>query len=270
MNTKKELRLFFALSFAWMWGLNLPRVLAHFEIISISPVLSTILGNLAVFGPGLAAFLLTRLESGKTGVRELWRRGWTANFNKKWFLPALLLMPLMGVLTWLILQLLDVPILWEYSLSPAMLVPVGLLIWLVGALPEEYGWRGYALGRMLENNSPLAASLVLGLIWGVWHLPLHFISTTTQSVIPIWEYIALTVVLSIIYTWLYLGTGGSVLIAGLFHAFGNITGAILPYWTGEAGRWVSFGLLLIPALLIMVFRFPGQEAEKKDLQDLGG
>ena len=91
MNTKEELWLFFALSFAWMWGMNLPRVLAHFEIISISPVLSTILGYLAAFGPGLAAFLLIGLSRGKTGVRELWRRGWTAKFNKKWFLPALLI-----------------------------------------------------------------------------------------------------------------------------------------------------------------------------------
>ncbi len=270
MNTKRNLWLFFTLSFAWMWGLNLPRVLANFGIIALSPLLSTALGYLAVFGPGLAAFLLIRLEKGKTGVRELWRRGWQTNFDKKWFLPALLLMPLMGFLTWLILELLNVPVLWEYSLSPAMLVPIGLLIWLVGALPEEYGWRGYALGRMLENRSPLTASLLLGLIWGVWHLPLHFISTTTQYVIPIWEYIALTVVLSIIYTWLYLGTGGSVLIAGLFHAFGNITGAVLPYWTGSAGRWVSFGLLLIPAFLIIIFRFPQQAAEKNRTEYLGG
>ena len=91
---------------------------------------------------------------------------------------------------------------------------------------------------------------------------MHFISTTTQYVIPVWQYILLTIVLSVIYTWLYLGTKGSILIAGLFHAFGNITGAVLPYWTGEAGRWVSFGLLLIPAFLIVIFGFPKQDSQQ--------
>jgi hypothetical protein len=57
------------------------------------------------------------------------------------------------------------------------------------------------------------------------------------------------------------GTGGSVLIAGLFHAIGNITGAVLPYWTGEISRRVSFGLLLIPAVLIVILGFPGQVAD---------
>ena len=163
-KTRNDLLLFFLISFAWMWGVNLPRVLDNFKILSLSPLLSTILGYLAVFGPGVAAFVLTRFRQGKTETGELWQRGWRINFNKKWFLPALLLMPLMGVLTYLILKLLDVPILWEYSLPPAMLVPIGLLIWLLGALPEEYGWRGYALDRMLESQSPLTASLVLGLI----------------------------------------------------------------------------------------------------------
>jgi hypothetical protein len=87
------------------------------------------------------------------------------------------------------------------------------------------------------------------------------VCTAIRSVIPVWQYILQTILLSIIYTWLFLGTGGSVLIAGLFHAIGNITGAVLPYWTGEIGRWVSFGLLLIPAVLIVILGFPGQVAD---------
>jgi membrane protease YdiL (CAAX protease family) len=80
--------------------------------------------------------------------------------------------------------------------------------------------------------------------------PPHFIPSSTQYVIPIWEYILQTMVLSLLYTWLYRGSGGSLLIAGIFHAMGNITGAVIPYWTTEAGRWASFGLLLVPAVLI--------------------
>ena len=224
--------------------------MASSGIITLPSLASTILGYSAVFGPGIAAFILTRAQSGKQGVKSLWKRGWTAKFPKKWLVPALFLMPVMGILTVLILRIFEQPVAWEYGLPPAMIVPIGLLIWLLGALPEEYGWRGYALPRLLEKFDPLAASLILGLAWGIWHLPLHFISSSTQYVIPIWEYVLQTVLLTVIYTWLYRGTGGSILITGLFHGMGNLTGAIFPYWTTEAGRWISFGLLLVPAVMI--------------------
>lgn len=261
-NTRKELLHYFLITFGWMWLLNAPRVLATFEIISLPPLLSTLLGYLAVFGPGAAAFVLTWQKSGKEGTKALWQRGWAGGYPKKWLLPALLLMPLMGGLTWLLLRLFNQQIPWEYGLSPAMIVPIGLLIWLLGALPEEYGWRGYALERLLKNNSPLAASLILGLVWGLWHLPLHFVSTSTQYVIPIWEYVLQTIILAIIYTWIFLGTRGSILAAGLFHAMGNITGAVIPYWVAESGRWISFILLLIVAVVITLVEFPKQSSRK--------
>jgi len=259
-TSRKELWTFFIIAFTWMWLLNAPRVLESYGVITLPSLLSTILGFSSVFGPGIAAFILTRAQSGKEGTINLWKRGWSAKFPKKWLVPTLFLMPVMGVLTVLILRLLNQPIAWEYGLPPAMIVPIGLLIWILGALPEEFGWRGYALPRILEKHSPLVASLVLGLVWGVWHLPLHFISGTTQYVIPVWEYIMQTMLLALIYTWLFQRTGGSILIAGIFHAMGNLTGAVFPYWTTEAGRWISFGLLLIPAILI-AFRMKTSEVD---------
>lgn len=183
-------------------------------------------------------------------MKSLWRNGWRIDFDKKWLIPAVFLVPAAGLIAWLILSLIEVPIEWQYGAPPALIVLIGLLIWLLNAYPEEYGWRGYALPRLLGRFSPFTASLILGVIWGAWHLPLHFIPTTTQYVIPIWEYLAQTIVLSFLYTWLHLGTGGSVFIASLFHAFSNITGAAIPYWTTTEGRWVSFGLLLIAAVVV--------------------
>ncbi|NIQ09909.1 MAG: CPBP family intramembrane metalloprotease [Gammaproteobacteria bacterium] len=252
-STKKELITFFLLAFGWMWLLNLPRVLATLGWLDIPGILSTILGYLAVFGPAIAAFILTGIRSGKLGIKSLWRHGWQIDFEKKWLLPAIFLVPISGLITWLILYMIDVPIQWQYGAPPALLFPIGLLIWLLNAYPEEYGWRGYALPRLMEKFSPLIASLILGALWGFWHLPLHFIPTTTQYVIPIWQYLLQTVVLSIIYTWLHKGTAGSVFIASLFHAFSNIAGAAIPYWTTAAGRWVSFSLLFIFAVLIVIF-----------------
>ena len=261
-SARKELIYFFLIAFGWMWGLNLPRVLASYELINLPPLLSAILQYTAVFGPGVAAFILTGIQSGKAGVKALWRRGWKLNASKEWLFPALVLVPVAGLLTLGLLLLLGQPIYWEYALPPAMIVPIGLIIWLLGALPEEYGWRGYALDRLQAHSNPLVAGLLLGALWGIWHLPLHFIAGTTQAAIPIWEYLAQTLVLSLLYTWLHNGSGGSVLIAGLFHASGNLTGALIPYWVTGPGRWISFGMLLVPLVVLLVRRSPYLQADQ--------
>lgn len=251
-SSKKEIILFFIIAFGWMWLINLPRVLAAFGWLELPAPLSALMGYLALFGPGAAAFVMAGIRSGKPGIKSLWRSGWQLNFEKRWLAPAIFLVPLAGLLTWLILSLVQVPIEWQYGAPPAMIVPIGLLIWLLNAYPEEYGWRGYALPRLLEKFSPITASLILGIAWGIWHLPLHFIPTTTQYVIPVWEYLVQTIVLSFLYTWLHKGTGGSVFIAALFHTFSNIAGAAIPYWTSSTGRWISFGLLLVAAVWIVL------------------
>jgi len=74
-STKKELIGFFVLAFGWMWLLNLPRVLAAFGWLDIPDLLSTILGYLSVFGPTVAAFILTGIKTGKPGLKSLWQRG---------------------------------------------------------------------------------------------------------------------------------------------------------------------------------------------------
>ena len=249
-KTRKELISFFVISFLWMWLINFVRILDARNVLTINPILSMVMGYIAVFGPGVAAFILTFRSSGKAGAKSLWKRGWQFDFKKIWLLPTILLIPVAAVLTLAIMNLLNISLDWEAALPLAMLVPIGLLIWLLGAYPEEYGWRGYALPRLLEKFSPLTASLILGAVWGIWHLPLHFIPTTTQFVIPVWQYLLLTLVLSVLYTWLYLGTNGNLFIASLFHASGNIAGALIPYWTSNIGRWVSFLILLVPAVVI--------------------
>ena len=97
---------------------------------------------------------------------------------------------------------------------------------------------------MLRFNA-LGASLLLGLIWGLWHLPLVFIEGTSQAAIPFHEFVLQTMALAIIYTWLHNNTGGSVLIAALFHASANTAGAAIPTWTTELGRWINFALLIV-------------------------
>lgn len=142
-------------------------------------------------------------------------------------------MPAVGLTTVAVMTVVGPPIQWEFAAPWQALVPTFFMILLLNALPEEYGWRGYALGPLLDRSSALTTSLILGLLWGLWHLPLHFIEGTVQSAIPVYQFLIQQMVLAILFTWLFTNTRGAVPVAMLFHAVANIVGAAVPYWTTD-------------------------------------
>jgi len=87
-----------------------------------------------------------------------------------------------------------------------------------GPLGEEAGWRGYAQPALQAHWGVLPSGLAVGALWGLWHLPLFLIPGTPQSTIPFALYLAQAVPLGILLTWLYQGSGGSLLLVALFHA----------------------------------------------------
>jgi uncharacterized protein len=100
---------------------------------------------------------------------------------------------------------------------PASLAYLGYGIGLF-LLTEEAAWRGFALPRLMTRLSPLTAALVLGAVWAGWHLPTFLLSTESDSAIPYWGFAVLPVATSVITAWLYLGSGGSVLLCAVWHA----------------------------------------------------
>lgn len=242
---------FFLLTYAISWLLWLPSVLRTNGFDSL-PEIVGLPGMFAVFGPAIAAFMLTGRESGRAGMIKLLRRAIAAGFSARWWLPTLFLMPLIGLLTLGILILLGIELPeWTAPTLLTALITTIFILFLGGGL-EEFGWRGYALDRLQNGQNAVAASLVLGLIWGLWHLPLFFIEGTTQEVIPLWQFLLQIMVLSVLFTWLYNNTGGSLLVAILFHTIGNTTSALLPpYFALEIGRWISFTILLATTLVIV-------------------
>jgi membrane protease YdiL (CAAX protease family) len=99
-------------------------------------------------------------------------------------------------------------------------------------LTEEAAWRGFALPRLMTRFSPPVASLVLGVVWAAWHAPLFLIADESDSALPYAGFAVLTVATSVIVAWLYVRTGGSVLLCALFHA---VTDAAYSY-AGVVGR----------------------------------
>lgn len=213
---------FFLLAYTLSWLLWLPGLLQIAALPDVAP--------LAVFGPSVAAFWLTFRQAGRAGLGRLLRRAFQG-FSLRWLLVILLLPAVIVSLAgWLSAFWGGQPAagLWQlpdFLPHPLLLAPYFLFTLLFqGPFGEEFGWRGFALDRLRRRWSPLAASLILGLFWGFWHLPLFLLPTGPHAEhIPFWPFTLSTVPLSILFTWLSQRTGGSLLAAILFHQLINFS-----------------------------------------------
>jgi membrane protease YdiL (CAAX protease family) len=116
---------------------------------------------------------------------------------------------------------------WQWS-SPLLFVATVLFIFFLCGGQEEAGWRGFALPRLQARYSALLSSLILGVIWALWHLPNFFLPGTTQSELPILWFMLLVPALTVILTWILNNTRGSLLPVMLFHAAVNTSCAAAP------------------------------------------
>ncbi len=191
-------------------------------------------------GPLLAGLVMTVMMQGRRGFAELWQRLIDVRrIGLGWSMVIFLLVPLVTLAAVAIAQLTGSPaqpVDWE-PLLDGLRHPVNLLlfssfIFLFGSLPEEIGWRGYALDRLQERWSAFMASIVLGLAWGAWHVPLFFMENYYQGFggeppDPLWFFYDILLT-TILITWIYNNTRRSVLAAALFHFMLNLSGEILP------------------------------------------
>jgi membrane protease YdiL (CAAX protease family) len=215
-----------AYTFSWMFWL--PQVLASNNLIS-PHFLIYICGFIAPFGPFISAFSLTYLKEGKSAVKKLLRRGADCRFERIWFIPTFLLFPLwagaaflLGILTGgatINLPWFSNPLSLFFSFGISNFVYMFIFV----GVAEEFGWRGYALDRLQARFSATVSSIVLGLVWGLWHLPIFFINGSNQQAAGLGPYLLQIVVFSIWFTWLYNNTNGSVLSVIIFHAMMDLT-----------------------------------------------
>ncbi|MCW1296499.1 MAG: CPBP family intramembrane metalloprotease [Candidatus Parvarchaeota archaeon] len=216
---KRDLMSFFLIAFGWSWIFWLLEILWDIHLF------------VAPFGPFVAAFLLTYLNEGKDGVITLLKRGLDFNFKKIWLVPIFFLMPMIVGLSLLLAILTGEPAPEITFLSqPWVIIPAFLyILFLGGPVAEEFGWRGYALDRLQARYNALVSSVLLGIIWGLWHIPLFFMKNQEMyRNVPILGFILGTVFLSIFFTWIYNNTNKSILAVLLFHTMGNLSHFIFP------------------------------------------
>jgi uncharacterized protein len=220
-----QIAAFFVLTFAISWGVALVIVVFPALVERLFGELSAFhpLFVLAVWGPTLAALLLTWRHERADGIRRLavmllrWR------FGFQWWSFLLVGIPFIGMI--LATALGAQPAI-EIT-SPGMLLAVLLILLVTGPLGEELGWRGFVLPRLLDRATPLAASLVIGAAWGVWHLPSFFMAGLPQEGLAIPAFLLMSLGLSVIATWIFLHTGRSVLAVVVFHYTINLSMSVI-------------------------------------------
>ena len=221
--------------------------LVFYEKMVFSPVLQLI----CVLNGLLPAFLLSAAFSRVKGVKSLLRTCFKPEGSIFYYLLALLFFPGIWIVGNLLSRLLGMGL--SFSNHPEgkftlflMAVLYYLYNFIFGGLSEEPGWRGFALLRLQARLSPLLSGLVLGVLWALWHAPLKFGGMDTNSLAGTLVEWGLIVLMSVLFTWFYNRTRGSVLVTVLLHPAMNMTGSFLSATLG------SFVLLFVFLIFVIV------------------
>ena len=221
----------------------------------------TLLILLGTYSPGLVAIALTARTEGQAGLGALLGRILHANVPARYYAFAVSYMAAIKIAAALLHRVLLGT--WpRFGVDELMLMPFAIVISTPFQAGEEIGWRGYALPRLTTRFGLAGASLLLGAIWAVWHLPQFYIAggDTYQQSFPVWA--VQVVALSVAFAWLYARSGGSLLLVMLFHSAINNTKGIVPSGVSEPPgvfslgaspmSWLTMALLWLCAVVMLV------------------
>jgi membrane protease YdiL (CAAX protease family) len=182
-------------------------------------------GALMLLTPVIAASILVYQEEGAAGVRALLQRAFDfIRIPPLWYVPLILLMPCLTVVSYGLMRLMRAPL-----PHPEIPLLLGLALWpalVAGAMAEELGWSGYAIDPLQERWGALPAAIVVGIVWAVWHIIPLLQAHRTAGWIAWWG--LGTVGSRVVIVWLYNNTGRSVFAASLYHGTLNLCWQLFP------------------------------------------
>jgi membrane protease YdiL (CAAX protease family) len=247
---------FFVLVFGveWLIFLGLSPVLP--------PMVALFIGS---WLPNATGVLVTGLAEGRPGLRELLGRAVLWRVGAKWYAIAFL-GPALGCLLALSLYMLagNSP---PGFVPAGMIVPAFLLALLTGATGEELGWRGTALPRLQARWTVLTSSLVLGVVWGLYHVPSLLLSDLPLQEIPLVPFMVSAVGLTVFMSWVYNHTRGSLMMAALVHLSANFAGNVTGVFGDPSLTWWLAGMWCVVDTVVVAFdwtrftRAPGLSSE---------
>ena len=246
---------FFVMAFLFSWIAVSPLILNR--TLPVEPF--QILG--ALVGPTLSAIIVTAILEGRKGVGNFLKRyfQWRAGFT--WWL--FVLFGILIALNTFAALILGISIWAEFFKNIGLILPTYLITLLIGVilgpLWEEPGWRGFALPRLQGQFGPILGTLILGVLWALWHLPGYLGGWMTVGIIPL---ILSSMAFSIIATWVYNNTRGSILLMILLHSSSNaaisIGSRVLPTNLSDGmnsfvyGGWIPAITYSIIAMVVII------------------
>jgi membrane protease YdiL (CAAX protease family) len=224
---------YFVLAYALSWACWIPPAIAR-TWLGFPYLVFAVAG---VSMPGLLGIVLTALVSGKTGVKELFGRLGRVRAPLIWYAVVLLLIPA------LLLAAAGIPALLGLATVTFAFSGVAVAGAVSSALLEELGWRGFALPRMQARRPAFTASLLLGALWGAWHLPLRIaqgVPLTAAGLAAFLFSVLLITAWAVLFTWVYNNTNGSLFLMVVLHAVADMAVSAI-----QPGNWIGSALWLI-------------------------
>ncbi len=234
---------FLLISFGIAWGiLGLYILLPDF----MGTVFGQLTGNhplffLAVYAPAIAAFILVARNGGFGGLLRFLGRALLLRCNVAWYAFLIIGVPLIFIAGSAIKgNLLTEP--FPFASFQGLIVALTLAV-IKGPI-EEFGWRGLALPLLQRKFAPLWAGLILGVIWGLWHLPAFLLSGTQQSEWSFTAFFAGCLAISVIATALFNRSNGSILVSAIFHF--QLMNPIFP----DAQPYDTYLLIVVASIVV--------------------
>ncbi|MBN2733486.1 MAG: CPBP family intramembrane metalloprotease [Methanomicrobiaceae archaeon] len=188
---------------------------------------------LIIINSAIAAYIISGGLSSREGIRNLLKKLYIWKVEWVWYAAALALIPAIIYVTMIICSVItENPlggIIPEISLGVAssVFIALGYVTLVRGPLREEIGWRGFALPRLQYLYSPLVGTLLLGIIWTIWHLPLHLNGVYGNGMDGFIERFYFNIGVTFLFTWIYNHSRGSLLMTTFFHTSVNTTATVL-------------------------------------------
>lgn len=218
---------FFVLAFAITWSLDATVLLLEMEPSWTRWIIS---GFLSALGPALAAGIVLYVSG--DSLREWLNRVVRWRVHPKWYAAAIGIPVIVALGSGAVAQVLGSPVDFSGFAFDPITLGIGIILGTtIGGGQEELGWRGFAQPELQERYGGLWAAVIIGVLWGGWHLPLFFDPTAVHSQWPLSSQLAYFVgiiAFSILLAWVYNGSGGSILLAMLMHGAENAAGGLVP------------------------------------------
>ncbi len=208
-------------------------------------------GALVTFVPVTAASMLMYRRGGLRAVLELIKKAFDYKRirNRIWYLPAFALMPLIYLFSYVVMRLIGLPLPNPIKI-PLSVAPVFFIMFFIGDAGEELGWSGYAIEPMQQRWGAFRASLILGIVWAIWH-SIPYVQTGNPPSWVLWQSLS-AIALRILIVWIYNNTGKSVFAAIVFHDMVNISWSMFPNYGSHFNPFLT-GLIIWVAVGIVMF-----------------